>query len=574
MADIGERDWSFCLRLLSNSIRDTSAAGGGTDASDAAVLQAVKRLQKLCKEEQSADLVARVYPAIAKLFQRYTASGSSLRPSHGLILLAILQFFLDFGDSVLHDTDLSIRLFFRSCLSRLFADEAVAKATFDFLLLNKTKFLLAHTGILPQFFPLILKIAAWGQESLSNSFLELVPMLMGPSSFLPLFPALLDMPTLVLALERLEERSGSVLNSDAAARPQSPAPEALLALMDEAYTGGVGGAEAESGDEGDSKSRDETDALFADLLKDENEGLAERHWSFPGMEAAVQAVMGSTLSEKLKHAFKFTPTVLQLYFDLALRDVNDSLLCALLPIVFLRVDAMFPNKQFSSQARKKCIEFVLAAFRQKPHFIAVLKKPIMDRLGQPHTSTAKAELALQLCWAVGEYGGGGSTNKDAARQLFESLELVLYENLASSRASRGSVGAERLKMPGTLVPGSPAQARLLCFVVTAIAKIASYHRELSPRARVCLAKVARSHQVVDKAVWKRARDYLGLMQEPAICQSILGSSVGYKHPTNVQWSEGRTKAVANIPFYLLGEKEGPPFHDFRLSDILGGAAQT
>lgn len=46
----------------------------------------------------------------------------------------------------------------------------------------------------------------------------------------------------------------------------------------------------------------------------------------------------------------------------------------------------------------------------------------------------QAELALQLCWAVGEYGGGGSTNKDAARQLFESLELVLYENLASRYA--------------------------------------------------------------------------------------------------------------------------------------------
>lgn len=43
--------------------------------------------------------------------------------------------------------------------------------------------------------------------------------------------------------------------------------------MDEAYTGGVGGGGAESGDEGESTSRDETDALFADLLKDENEGL-------------------------------------------------------------------------------------------------------------------------------------------------------------------------------------------------------------------------------------------------------------------------------------------------------------
>lgn len=43
----------------------------------------------------------------------------------------------------------------------------------------------------------------------------------------------------------------------------------------------------------------------------------------------------------------------------------------------------------------------------------------------------QTELALQLCWAIGEYGGGGESQKDAARELFESLELLLYENLSS-----------------------------------------------------------------------------------------------------------------------------------------------
>lgn len=41
------------------------------------------------------------------------------------------------------------------------------------------------------------------------------------------------------------------------------------------------------------------------------------------------------------------------------------------------------------------------------------------------------ELALQLCWAIGEHGGGGASHKDAARELFENLELLLYENLSS-----------------------------------------------------------------------------------------------------------------------------------------------
>lgn len=69
--------------------------------------------------------------------------------------------------------------------------------------------------------------------------------------------------------------------------------------------------------------------------------------------------------------------------------------------------------------------------------------------------------------------------------------------------------------------------------------------------------MARSQQVLDKSAWRRAHDFLGLMHEPAICSSILGPSNGYPNrPGSVHWSQGGTKAVASIPFYLLGEKEG------------------
>lgn len=39
-----------------------------------------------------------------------------------------------------------------------------------------------------------------------------------------------------------------------------------------------------------------------------------------------------------------------------------------------------------------------------------------------------------------------------------------------------------------------SQSRLLCFVVTAIAKLATHHRELLPRARVSLGKVSLFHR--------------------------------------------------------------------------------
>ncbi|MCO5606532.1 hypothetical protein L7F22_060720 [Adiantum nelumboides] len=245
------------------------------------------------------------------------------------------------------------------------------------------------------------------------------------------------------------------------------------------------------------------------------------------------------------------------------RSISKALLCALLPSLFLRIDAMFPDKKFASEARKKCLEFMLAAFQRSPELISIVKKPIIDKIGQPYSSPAKAELALQLCWAVGEHGGGGLSHKAAARELFECLELLLYENLSSRNARRVVLS------DGNALERA-SQARLLSVVVTAITKLATCHRELGPRAHVCLAKVARSHQVLDKVVWRRARDYLGLMHEPAICSSILGSSSGNnERPGTIRWADANLKAVTHVPFYLLQDKEGPPFHDFTLSDLMG-----
>ncbi|KAH9651490.1 AP-5 complex subunit zeta-1 [Citrus sinensis] len=588
-----DRGWDFHLRNLSNSARDSSVA---TDpAADPSVLHSVKKLYNLCKEEKNDDLVARVYPLINKLFQRSVASLSQSRTSNGLLLLDILQFFLDFGEVVLHDADPSIRTFFRSCLSREFADPVVAEATLDFINVNKKKLLSSFPTLLPQFFPLLLKLIAWNGEKLEKAFLKVFPAVMSSASFLPLLSALVDLPILVVALEKVEKSSGSLIGSSIATIQKSTAPEMLLALMDEAYTGSTiadGGGDSESED---SNTIDVADPLFLELLKDENDGLAfyvfichlslviyllwihllqpflittcERHWASPGMAATLQAAINAPPSDRLKQILSMTPRLLDVYFAIALRDVNDSLICALIPQLMARNATLFLDKNFSYEVRKRLLEFLLAAFQRSPDFIALLKKPIMDRLAEAYDSPAKMELALQLCWAIGEHGGGGASHKDAARELFENLELLLYENLSSSVGLRqeASVG------PDSENYRKSSQSRLLCFVVTAIAKLATYHRELLPRARVSLGKVARS-RISDARVWKRARDYLGLMNDPAICLSILGPSRPSQHdiqkPGTVNWSEGGRKMVAHFPFYILGDQKGPPFHDFTISDIL------
>ncbi|GLT67142.1 hypothetical protein SLA2020_394710 [Shorea laevis] len=559
----GDGGWDFHLRTLSNSSRDAN-----DPASDPSLLHSVRKLCELCKEEKSEDLVARVYPHMNKIFQRSVASLSQSRSSHGLLLLAILQFFLDFGEAVLHDADTSLRTFFRFCLSREFADLVVAEATLEFLNVNKKKLLNSFPNLLPQFFPLLLKLIAWNGEKLEKPFLKVFPGMMSPGSFLPLFPSLVDLPILVVALEKVERSSGSLIGSSIASMQKSAAPEMLLQLMDEAYTGstiGNGGGDSESED---SNTIDVADPLFLELLKDENDGLAERHWTSPQVAAAVQAATNSPQSDRMKQILKMAPRLLGIYFAIALRDINDSLICALIPLLMSRNSTLFPDKNYSYEVHRRLLEFMLAAFQRCPEFIAILKKPIIDRLGEAYDSPEKTELALQLCWAIGEYGGGGVSHKDAARELFESLELLLYENLSSSRLGLGQESAISSSSQNLR---KASQSRLLCFALTAIAKLATYHNELLPRARVALGKVARS-RISDSRVCKRARDYLGLTSEPAISLSVLGTSRAsqghIQYPGTVNWGEGGTKMIAHIPFYILGEQEGPPFHDFSFSEIL------
>ncbi|CAA7015058.1 unnamed protein product [Microthlaspi erraticum] len=559
MSDV-DGDWNFHLRILSNSARDST-----DPASDPSVLQSVKKLHGFCKLEKSDDLVARIYPQINKVFHRSLASLSQSESgaAKGLLLLAILQFFLDFGDVVLHDADPSLRTFFRSCLSREFSDAAVAEATCEFLIENKRKLLASFPNLLPQFFPLLLKLIAWNWEKLEKSFLKIFPGLISPGSFLPLFPSILDLPILVVALEKVERSSGSGsrVGGSIASIQKSAAPEMLLALMDEAYTGSTIGDGGDDSESEDSNTIDVADPLFLELLKDENDGLAERHRASPALNAALQAAASGPRSERMKQTLKITPRLLDVYFSVTLRDANDSLICALIPLLMTRNSTMFPDKNFSHEIRRRLLEFVLAAFQRSPSFISLLKKPIIDRLGEAYDDPAKRELALQLCWAIGEYGGGGESHKDAARELFESLELLLYENLSSSRLG--------LRQESGNASRKTTQSRLLCFVVTAIAKLATYHRELLPRARVALGKVVRS-RISDARVWRRAHDYLGLMNEPGICWSVLGPSrISEKRfPGTVNWSEGGEKMVAHIPFHILSEQGGPPFHDFAFSDVI------
>lgn len=49
----------------------------------------------------------------------------------------------------------------------------------------------------------------------------------------------------------------------------------------------------------------------------------ERHWTSPGIVAALQAAINTPRSDRLKYILQMAPRLLDLYFAIALRDVNN-----------------------------------------------------------------------------------------------------------------------------------------------------------------------------------------------------------------------------------------------------------
>ncbi|KAH1121077.1 hypothetical protein J1N35_004237, partial [Gossypium stocksii] len=161
--------------------------------------------------------------------------------------------------------------------------------------------------------------------------------------------------------------------------------------MDEAYTGStIGDGGGDSGSE-ESCTIDVVDLVFLELLKDENDGLAERHWSSPWVATVLQAATNSPQSDRLKQILNITPRLLLMYVTVALRDTNNCMFY----FIFNPFDILFrafitlPAGSIFGQVRRRLLEFMLASFQRSPDFIALLKKPIVDRLGEAYDSPEK-----------------------------------------------------------------------------------------------------------------------------------------------------------------------------------------
>ncbi|KAK3259206.1 hypothetical protein CYMTET_31786, partial [Cymbomonas tetramitiformis] len=158
-------------------------------------------------------------------------------------------------------------------------------------------------------FPVLLKAAAWSPMQLGSVVMDLLPVLMAPTSLIPVFHTLLDLPAMAVFLEEDERQrcseaeasSTTAAGPEAKPMPAEAAPElqAVLALMDGAYMGTLQGETGESFMEiakVQEANRVVVDAFKKELLRNENnvplgeglDGIVEKVTSgLDGIEAKV-----------------------------------------------------------------------------------------------------------------------------------------------------------------------------------------------------------------------------------------------------------------------------------------------
>jgi AP-5 complex subunit zeta-1 len=466
------------------------------------------------------ELVKKQFTAIKKL---YSLSRPSLnKRSNAYIFLEILEYFLHHGEVVLHDPDPLLRQYFDGFLSENFMDPIIALETLWFCLRLKAP-LVQHTNVLTLYFHSLLKAAAWHPVETIFEFNELIPTFASPTTYLELFHALLDLPLLTATLEKLE------LERDTRTMPQ-------------------GGSSSMSSNSVREMMSDKYGVLFHLLLRKES-GVVINFWDSSQTLSLVKDFCRDVeVTPRIRALADTVPQFLETFFKVVIEYADENMLLNLLPVVFERVDQLFPFKDFETRVRTVLVRNVLAIFQKFPHFIVHLKTLILEVIRDSHT-TAREELVLSLCWAAGEYSSLNLTPQCTIQTLYdydEALELFAFE---------------RMVIEGGDSSSQVYNTRVMLVVISSLTKLASRWQPLASRVVLCLAKLLRHKSGLHPSVVERTFHCLALLKFPSIAASILDSPLPNEIPRH------HIDANSSLPFLLrpvsaIGDGKIAKIHPF------------
>ncbi len=157
--------------------------------------ESLKIINLICKLDPS--LVSNINMRMKQVYERIALKQS------GLVVLEILQFFIDNCEFIIIDLDYYVSQFFKSKLKFNYRFEMLSFKTLEFLFKNKG-ILNQKTQVFNQFFPIIIKIFSTFPKYLETKFFSLVEYMTKPTTINELFNYILDLPAIILILENFE----------------------------------------------------------------------------------------------------------------------------------------------------------------------------------------------------------------------------------------------------------------------------------------------------------------------------------------------------------------------------------
>eukprot|EP01133_Synstelium_polycarpum_P015220 gene15220-18011_t len=542
---------SYCLRIIDQSklkpLTDSQPTSSKHEATDnlsvTALLESIRILDFLCCLD--INLVPKIFPTVQKAYQLHLPSSRTTNANSGHVLLALLQFFVNHSHTLVYDPEPLFRAYFQTYLPRTYMNSFVAFETLNFCIKNKDK-LLKNTNVFGLYFPPIFKCLAWFPHSYIGEFSELLPSLISSSTFIEVFHLLLDLPLLTSSMESV--------------------------LVEQRKYASMGGVDvADVNDTAWSEYR----VLYNYLLRNES-GVTINFWSTTTVPLLQQFCKKTPVTPRTVGACELVPSLLHVYFDVLLGYGDRSVFVSLLPVIFERIDQIFPFEPFQRSVRDTLIGELLAIFNKYPSLV-VLEKDLLIELVTEGRATH--DLALTLCWVIGEYASVAAC-ADMTPLVFndyhEALELITYERInaikmdALSGASSSSLTllpANPLHMSRDHVTSSSMSAEsvtMMLILISALTKIASRWPEATSRVILCLLKVLGYHQYFDAQVTQRANECVSLLKFPSFAAAVY--DVAPPQQTSPYISDIIHDNHSSLSFLLIdASKDHPashPLHPF------------
>jgi len=385
-----------------------------------------------------------------------------------------------------------------------------------------------------------------------------LPALVHPSTYIELFHCLLDLPLLTAALERIE--------------------------LEKREHGEVEG--------GNEKFR----VLYNYVLRNES-GVSINFWdSSTTLERLQEFCKVTPLTPRVVAMSELAPQLVDVFFDVLITFGDPASIHQIFPVIFQRIEQLFPIAAFQKNTQKVLVNKVLAIFNKYPDFAVTFKDLIVGAIIDG-THAERKELVLSLCWVVGEYASPTVTEKCTPQiitEYHETLETFAYERMsfaklglvdhpasASSSLSLSASSSSSFSLPSTLQQQQQVSitdatsgnnktpkndvytTRLMLVIISALAKLAARWQDLASRVLICLAKMLREGENFHPSVAQRANECIQILKFPSIASAILDTPLGREE----EEVRIHTNKNSSLPFLLMPSSYVSgmqPMHEFEL----------